>query len=113
MNNQLVKLGWVSIGWVGEIGWNCLTVLKIATEDSTEKPAKKNFPENFWNFFFWKKKKRRQLKKLEIWVGGQKPFLRRWGSFWNASYARGVIIFFSRGGSTPLAPPPLLTYDLN
>ena len=50
----------------------------------------------FFNKNFSKEKKRRQLKKIKIWVRGQKPFLRV-----------GVIKFFlSRGLAT------LLTYDL-
>ena len=62
---------------------------------------RKKFFQKMFDFFF--SKKSRQLKKLQIWVGGggQKAFLRGWGSFWML----GGSYFFSRGGSTPLAPP--------
>ena len=52
----------------------------------------------FSRFFFSKKKNRRQLKKLEIWVGGSKAISEGVGVILNA---RGVIKIFLEG----VAPP--------
>ena len=49
------------------------------------------FPEIFFQNFFFLKKKRRQLKKLEIWVGGSKAISEGVGVILNA---RGGHKFF-------------------
>ena len=63
------------------------------------KPAKKKFWANFFMSFL----KRNRFYVAQNLIGGQKPFLRGWGSFW---ILEGVIKNFRRGRNPPWPPPP-------